>query len=72
MLLAEGLAAESYLDTGDRMAFANGGDVVALQPKFGALTWEAEGCAPLAVTGPALDRVRARLGRRQQQRRAAA
>lgn len=59
VILAEGMPVESYLDTGDRMAFANGGDVVALQPRFGPLTWEAEGCAPLAVTGPALDRVRA-------------
>lgn len=58
VLLAEGLAAESYLDTGDRAAFANGGTVAMLHPRFGSLTWDAEGCAPLIVTGPALDRQR--------------
>lgn len=59
VLLAEGLPAESYLDTGDRASFANGGAVVSLQPRFGALTWEAEGCAPLAVTGPVVEHLRA-------------
>ncbi|MGE4048763.1 MAG: Hint domain-containing protein [Acetobacteraceae bacterium] len=64
VLLAEGLGAESYLDTGDRASFANAGGVVALHPAFNALTWDARGCAPLVVTGPVLDRVRARLRRR--------
>lgn len=61
VLLAEGLAAESYLDTGDRAAFANGGTLAMLHPRFGSLTWDAEGCAPLIVTGPALERLRRRL-----------
>jgi hypothetical protein len=61
VLLAEGLPAESYLDTGDHSNFANGGGSVTLHPNFSQLTWEASGCAPLVVTGPALNSIRARL-----------
>jgi hypothetical protein len=63
VLLAEGLPAESYLDTGDRGSFENGG-VVALHPEFSARRenaariWEARGCAPLIVSGPRLDAAR--------------
>ncbi|MDR3537962.1 MAG: Hint domain-containing protein [Acetobacteraceae bacterium] len=75
VLLAEGVPAESYLDTGDRACFTNAGGVATLHPKFGPLTWEAEGCAPLVVTGPVLDRLRATLrayaGRPARQRHAA-
>jgi Hint domain len=53
VLLAEGLPAESYLDTGDRASFDNG-IVVRLLPEFRAddavmRTWEARACAPLVV-----------------------
>ena len=34
VVFAEGLPAESYLDTGNRCAFANGGGVTMLQPDF--------------------------------------
>ncbi len=61
VLLAEGLPAESYLENGDRHAFDNGGGPVMLHPEFGARRWEALGCAPMVVTGSALDAVRARL-----------
>ncbi len=64
VLLAEGLPAESFLNGGDRSAFSNGGSVVQAHPDFNVLTWEAEGCAPLVVTGPILDAVRSRLARR--------
>jgi hypothetical protein len=64
VLMAEGLPAESYLDTGDRASFANGGPVARLYPKFGTLTRDAEGCAPLVVTGMALERLRASLDSR--------
>ena len=68
VLLAQGLPAESYLDTGDRANFANGGGPVRLFPDFSARVWEAHGCAPPVVTGPALEaarrRVNARAGRR--------
>ena len=58
IILAEGMPVESYLETGARAAFANSGAVIALFPDFAARTWEAEGCAPLVVTGPALAAVR--------------
>ncbi len=58
VLLAEGLPAESYLDTGDRSHFANGGGQIALYPDFASRMWEAEGCVPLVVTGAALDAAR--------------
>ncbi|MEJ0018702.1 MAG: Hint domain-containing protein [Acetobacteraceae bacterium] len=61
ILLAENLAAESYLDTGDRSGFANGGGAVALHPDFASRIWEAQGCAPLVVAGPKLAAARARL-----------
>jgi parallel beta-helix repeat protein len=66
-LYSAGLATESYLDTGDRASFANTPDVVALHPAFGSsrtdvtLLWEALGYAPLRVTGPEVERVRAQL-----------
>jgi hypothetical protein len=47
ILLAEGLRVESYLDTGSRCAFANGGKVVAMDADFARRAWEREGCAPL-------------------------
>ncbi len=34
LVLAEGLAAESFLDTGNRANFANGGGVMVLHPDF--------------------------------------
>ena len=59
VLLAEGLPAESYLDTGDRGNFVNGGVSVTLHPDFATLVWEGRGCAPLVVTGPEVDAARA-------------
>ena len=70
VLLAEGLPAESYLDTGDRFNFANGGGLIVLHPEFSprlldtALVWEALGCAPLVLTGDALETVRRRVNAR--------
>jgi Hint domain len=61
VLLAEGLPAESYLDTGDRANFHNGGGPVRLHPDFSRRVWEAKGCAPLVVTGPILAAARAQL-----------
>jgi hypothetical protein len=52
ILLAEGLPAESYLDTGNRGAFANGGAVVQACPEFAPWVREALSCAPLVVSGP--------------------
>ncbi|MEJ0019256.1 MAG: Hint domain-containing protein [Acetobacteraceae bacterium] len=64
VLLAEGLPAESRLPMADRSAYANGGGPVALYPDFHSHAWEALGCAPLVVTGPVLEAVRARLHER--------
>ena len=59
LLLAEGLPAESYLDTGNRSMFTNGGQPVTLYPDFGVtqrlVAREKGGCAPLAT---ALEEVR--------------
>ena len=57
ILLAEGLPAESYLDTGDRSNFANNDGPIALYPDFASRIWDAEGCAPLVITGPILEAV---------------
>jgi hypothetical protein len=51
ILLAEGLAAESYLDTGNRASFVNSGLPVLIHAAFNAPSGqarrEAESCAPL-------------------------
>jgi autotransporter passenger strand-loop-strand repeat protein len=62
VLLAEGLPAESYLDTGNRSAFANGGTVgdgegaapTVMHPDFALRIWETKACAPLVVAGAEL------------------
>ncbi len=64
VVFAENLAVESYLDSGDRTSFANGGGPVVLHPEFSLHMWEAMGCAPLIVTGPVVTAVRARLRHR--------
>ncbi len=65
VILADGLPTESYLDTGNRGAFANGGVSMALFPDFAPLLWEGRGAFPLVVTGPVLQKVRRRLQRRR-------
>lgn len=71
LVLVEGLAAESYLDTGDRANFSNGGQAVRLFPNFAddaravSLAWEALGCARLVVTGVELDAARAQIAARR-------
>jgi len=64
ILLAEGLPAESYLDTGDRATFENAGGAIVLHPDFSRWAWDARACAELKVTGPELDAVRAKLAQR--------
>jgi Hint domain len=68
VLLAEGMSVESYLEAGDRANFNNGGTSLRLHPDFASRTWEARGCAPLVVSGPHLEAVRARLAHRARQR----
>ncbi len=60
VLIAEGLPAESYLDTGNRTAFVGGGAYLELHPDFAPRHW-AETCAPLTEAGPVLAAVKARL-----------
>jgi collagen type I/II/III/V/XI/XXIV/XXVII alpha len=60
VLLAEGLPAETYLDTGNRTAFA-GGAVVMAHPDFARGVWARAGCAPLVLSGAARDAVHRRL-----------
>ena len=55
VLLAENLPCESYLDTGNRSAFANGGPAIELHPDFARTVWATRGCAPLALDGPCRD-----------------
>ena len=54
VVLAEGLPAETYLDTGNRAWFDNSGPAIMLHPEFqvntGLRCWETDACAPLAVT----------------------
>ena len=64
VLLAEGLPVESYLDTGRRANFDNGGASLAIHPDFTTRSWEARGCAPLVVAGPHLEALRIRLADR--------
>ncbi len=60
VLLAEGLPAESYLDTGNRHCFANGA-VASLHPDFAPGTTAAEPCAPMVLAGPQVEAARATL-----------
>ncbi len=60
VLLAEGVPTESYLDTGNRGAFANGGVPLELHPDFRARRM-AETCAPLVEGGERLERIKARV-----------
>lgn len=59
VLLAEGLAAESYLDTGNRAYFTNSGLALVLHPEFhvnaGLKCWEEDAVAPLAVSPEAVE-----------------
>jgi hypothetical protein len=58
LLLAEGLAAESYLDSGDRHSFDNGGQIMALHPDFATRMWECAACAELKLIGPEVEAAR--------------
>ncbi len=64
VLLAEGLTAESFLDTGNRTSFANVGPIVRATPEFARARWATAGCLPLVLEGPRLLQARARLLRR--------
>jgi autotransporter-associated beta strand protein len=61
VILAEGLPCESYLDTGNRGAFANGGACVRMHPDFASRLWDGDACAPLVLGGPRLIAARRRV-----------
>jgi autotransporter passenger strand-loop-strand repeat protein len=61
VILANGLPCESYLDTGNRCAFADGGAAVQMHPDFALRIWDAEACAPLVRGGPRLFAAKRRL-----------
>jgi antigen 43 len=58
VLIAEGVETESYLDTGNRAFFSNGGLALMLHPEFhinaGLRCWAEDACAPLAVSPAAV------------------
>jgi hypothetical protein len=51
IIFAEGLPAETYLDTGNRVAFINGGAHIEAHPDLKPKHW-AETCVPLVFDGP--------------------
>jgi hypothetical protein len=61
VILAEGLPCESYLDTGNRGAFANGGPAVQMHPDFALGVWKVKACAPLVRDGAELEAARSYL-----------
>jgi hypothetical protein len=72
VLLAHGLPAESYLDTGNRSHFSNGDRTVSLHPSLAPLIWDGVGCARMVVTGPELVAVKIHLDLRSRETLAAA
>ncbi len=54
VVLAEGLPCETYLDTGNRGAFANAGAAVPARPDLARRIWDTASCAPLVLGGPRL------------------
>ncbi|HQT67075.1 MAG: hypothetical protein B7Z78_06595 [Rhodospirillales bacterium 20-60-12] len=61
MIYAEGTPTESYLETGNRHAFANGGGALTLHPDFAQKLREQTGCAPFAEFGPIVEKTRAQI-----------
>ena len=60
VILAEGLAAESYLDNGNRSAFVNGDAFIQAHPDVSPKHW-LETCLPLVEAGPIVRRAKAAL-----------
>jgi len=60
VVLAEGLPAETFLDSGNRQNFASGAVPITLHPDFVARS-RAKACATLLVDGPAVIAIRQKL-----------
>jgi Hint domain len=67
VLLAEGVPAESFLDTGNRGAFENGGAAMQTDADFARAVWAKDACATLVWEGPTLEAVREKLAARAEQ-----
>lgn len=65
IIFAEGMPAETYLDTGHRGVFDNAEALIIAHPALMQQRREAEGCAPLCLGGPMLAAIRQRLAARQ-------
>ncbi len=65
VIFAEGTPAESFLDTGHRGVFDNADEAVIALPAGMQEQREAESCAPLCTSGPALEAIRQRIASRQ-------
>lgn len=63
VIFAEELPAETYLDTGNRTAFENGGAFIELYPTFEPKHWTAT-CYPLELDGPRVTQAREHLLKR--------
>ena len=61
VILAEGLACESFLDLGNRSAFEDGGPALTLHADFARQRWDATACAELILGGPVLTAARQRV-----------
>lgn len=61
VIFADGMAVESYIETGNRGAFENGGTALILHPDFAQGLREARSCARFAETGPVVETVALRL-----------
>ena len=58
IVLAEGLPAESFLDTGNRAMFGVETTTVVVLPAHALSIWADKACAPLVHEGPVLERTR--------------
>jgi Hint domain len=67
VLLADGLACETYLDTGNRAAFEGGGPALMLHPDFALQVWQAQACAEQVRGGERLAAVQRYLQIRAEQ-----
>ena len=58
VLVAEGMPCESYLDTGNREAFANAGPLMHMDAEFAFRVWETKAYAPLILSSPRVEAAR--------------
>jgi hypothetical protein len=69
VIFADGMMVETYLESGNRGSFDNGGPAVTLHPDFAQGLRESGGCAPFAESGPVVQSYRDRAAARYQMMR---